>query len=94
MIFSEPKNVNVTKRVHVNSHTECAHHCRTEKWCEAFKYRGTNDDINCQIIEGELEFTAAPETVVKDDWTLYTLHSSELVRTCQVFNGRIITKYY
>jgi hypothetical protein len=82
--FSEPMSVNVTKQVFVHSVLECAHLCRAEETCEAFKHRNVHDDVNCQITEGEPEVSTMLEDDGKEKWTLYTLETIESVRNYQI----------
>jgi hypothetical protein len=83
--FLEPLYVNVTKQVFVHSILECAHLCRAEETCEAFKHRNVHDDVNCQITEGEPEVSTLQENDGKEKkWTLYTLETIESVRNYQI----------
>ena len=91
--FLEPLYVNVTKQVFVLSVLECAHLCRAEETCEAFKHRNVHDDVNCQITEGEPEVSTLQENDGKAKWTLYTLETIESVRNYQIGNSRPMKRW-
>ena len=81
--FSEPLSVNVRDSFFVASVLECAHLCRAEETCEAFKHRHvTDDDINCQVTEGEPKYSTTPEVIENHEkWTVYTIKKFETVRS-------------
>ena len=81
--FSELLNVNVRESFFVTSVLECAHLCRAEETCEAFKHRHvTDDDINCQVTEGEPKYSTTPEVIENNEkWTVYTIKKFETVRS-------------
>lgn len=73
LIFTEPLYVNVTKEYSVQSVLECAHLCRAEVTCEAFKHKpeDVHDDINCQVTQGEPKVLEPPYGEKK--WKMYSL---------------------
>ena len=83
-LLIESLHVNITKQIVVHSVLECAHFCRAEKTCQAFKRRNVYSDINCQITEGDLCHSTSLEENTEDKeiekWTFYTLQTLGLVR--------------
>ena len=70
----EPLNANVRESFFASSVLECAHLCRAEETCEAFKHRHISDDINCQVTEGEPKNSTTPEVDENNEkWTMYTM---------------------
>lgn len=74
--------VNVTKSVFVSSILECAHLCKVESTCKAFGHRNVDDDVNCQVTEGEPKYSTKSENDTNEKWILYTL---EVARNYSVF---------
>ena len=70
----------VTKNISVGSVLDCAHSCRAEVACEAFRHRNfpPDDAINCQLTKGKPELLGKVDE--SEEWTVYTLQSFELVR--------------
>ena len=78
--ISEPLNANVRESFFVSSVLECAHLCRAEETCEAFKHRHVSDDINCQVTEGEPKYSTTPEEDENNEkWTVYIMIKSGMV---------------
>ncbi len=72
--------VNVTKSVFVESVLECAHLCQAERNCQAFKHRKVyDDDVNCQVTQGEPESSTTLDNNADEKWTLHILHTVESV---------------
>ena len=90
---SEPLCVNVIKKVFVDSVMECAHLCQTEENCEAFKHRNLNDNVNCQVTQGEPKYSKMlGDLYAKEDWTLYLLQTVESVGNHLIFS-KVLKSY-
>lgn len=66
-------NFNVTKSVFVSTALECAHLCRATSTCQAFRHKNADDNVNCEITQGEPRHSKMPENDAKGNWTLYIL---------------------